>query len=243
MYELEEKVKSGLIQSLNKYFKKELPRLRDTYSWIIPKLEGVHYAGLCDYESNVKLKKLFHMQWLKANASERLVLAKRVVADWGGVKGNHPETMARYVDEVHEENPKTPLKGVASYSKIFSIVNLDKYAIYDARVAVCLNAIQWNLSSKYLVAFNYISGRNNITGNTVKRSGFAYDQRFKVKSLHANGWHSLKRDDTYQFYLNTLYECLKSFPKYKLYDLEMVLFSNAEKECLKAMQSSPQKVP
>lgn len=31
---------------------------------------------------------------------------------------------------------QTPIKGVASYSKLLSIVHLFKYAIYDTRVAV-----------------------------------------------------------------------------------------------------------
>ncbi|UOA19462.1 hypothetical protein DSM14862_02268 [Sulfitobacter indolifex] len=34
------------------------------------------------------------------------------------------------------EVPQTPIKGVASYSKLLSVVHLSKYALYDTRVAV-----------------------------------------------------------------------------------------------------------
>lgn len=141
------------------------------------------------------------------------------------------------MEEVEKESPSTPIKGVASYSKVFAITNLNIYAIYDARVAVSLNAIQWNANLKEGVAFNYIPGRNNITGNTEKRIGFAYQDQFKVRNLIKIGWIGLKRDETYSYYLDTLRECLKHFPKFKLYDLEMVLFANAEKECTEAMKS------
>lgn len=44
-----------------------------------------------------------------------------------------------------------------------------------------------------------------------------------------------KRDETYTTYINLLKFYLNFFPKYKLYDLEMVLFSNAEFQCKKAL--------
>lgn len=34
------------------------------------------------------------------------------------------------------EVPQTPIKGVARYSELLSIVHLSKYAIYDTKVAV-----------------------------------------------------------------------------------------------------------
>ena len=37
--------------------------------------------------------------------------------------------------------------------------------------------------------------------------------------------------------MNTLVDCLKHFQNFNLYDLEMALFANAEKECTKAMET------
>ena len=99
------------------------------------------------------------------------------------------------------------------------------------------NQIQWNAGLRKGVAFNYVPGRNNVTGNAKEKVGFAYQKEFKVKNLVGSGWERVRRDDTYIRYLSTLKECLTHFPEYKLYDLEMVLFSNAEIECIKAMNS------
>ncbi|NOR87022.1 MAG: hypothetical protein GQ527_05385 [Bacteroidales bacterium] len=225
---------------LVEYFKDELPKLEENYQWKIPNIDGFHLCGEKGYTPNVELKKYFNELWLKSNPEERFKLSKIVVADWGGVKTNQPETLKYYVDELEKDRPGTPLKGVASYSKIYSITDMNKYAIYDARVAACLNAVQWNYSVKKGVAFNYISGRNKTTGDATKKIGFVHQEPFKIKNLVANGWSRIKRDETYQVYLDILQNCLKLLPTYSLYDLEMVLFANAEKECEKAMTAQLQ---
>lgn len=46
----------------------------------------------------------------------------------------------------------------------------------------------------------------------------------------------IEKDKTYEIYLRLLKECHSHFSNYNLYDLEMVLFANAETECLKAMK-------
>ena len=223
------------VMVLNRYFKSELPKLEDSYSWKIPMIYGFSGSGKSGYKENVMLKRYFHRQWNGCNRKDREKLSKIVVSDWGGVRNNKKETLLSYVAEAESKTPRTPIKGVASYSKIYSITDLKKYAIYDARVAVSLNAVQWNHNVKKGIAFNYIPGLNNVTGNALKKIGFVYDDRFKVKKLTESGWQSVKRDLTYEVYLKCLKKCLESFPKYKLYDLEMVLFANSEIECNKAM--------
>jgi len=47
-----------------------------------------------------------------------------------------------YINQADAERPSTPFSGIASYSKIFSIKDPDRYAIFDARVSASLNAIQ-----------------------------------------------------------------------------------------------------
>jgi hypothetical protein len=225
------------ISALLDYFSYELPKLEKNYEWKIPKIAGFKYSGKSDYLSNVALKKFLHECWNKTNGdSERLMLASLVVKDWGGVKNNKPGTLKKYVDALNADLPHTPIKGVASYSKIFSIADLDRFAIYDARVAACLNAVQWNSKIKGL-AFNYISGRNNTTGHSGKRIGFVYQDKFKIDSLISCGWQTIDKDKTYETYLSLLKECHSHFRNYNLYDLEMVLFANAETVCRKAMET------
>ena len=226
--------KTPLITTLEDYFKKELPNLKKNYTWPIPQIEGFNVCGY-GYEENVALKQHLSNEWKKD--PDKIKLSKIIVSKWGGVRNNSDTTFKEFIDEISSGNPKMPIKGVASYSKIFSIVDLDRYAIYDARVAACLNAVQWNNKTIGAMAFNYIPGRNNITGNAVNKKGFVFQDPFTRKILIKAGWTKIKRDETYSFYLSTLKECLKSLTEYKLYDLEMVLFANAENECSIAMQS------
>lgn len=225
------------IRVLNEYFEKELPKLKKTYKWKIPNIHGFSECGKESYDANVNLKKFLNDKWLKSSGDEeRLNLASVIVKDWGGVRNNKQETLGGYVRELGRHKPDTPLKGVASYSKIFSVADLKRFAIYDARVAACLNAIQFNSGIRCGVAFNYIPGRNGVTGDATRRSGFVYQEDFKIKNLTANsGWQKLAKNETYGSYLDTLNKCLESFRGYQLYDLEMTLFSNAESECKKAL--------
>ena len=219
------------ITVLVEYFKKELPLLEKNYHWKIPNIKGFERVGDSSYEANVKLKEFLNKNWNESNDDrEKNILSKIVVADWGGIKNNKAETLSSYIKEINKQKPATPIKGVASYSKIFSITDLENYAIYDARVAVCLNAIQLKNNIKNGLAFNYVPGRNNVTGNVEKKIGFSQQEKYKVKRLVKNGWSRIKRDETYEIYLTTLKKCHEQFPTYKLYDLEMVLFANAEKE-------------
>lgn len=172
----------------------------------------------------------------KTTYEDRIWLAEVIVSDWGGVRSNKPETLQRYVLEILNQTLSTTLQGVASYSKILSIVQPDQFAIYDARVAGCLNAIQINAGIHKGLAFNYVSGRNNVVGNKIKKSGFTQDPRLLVTALARYGWFSIKRNQTYTIYLKILSLCLEKLPNdYKLASLEMALFANAERECQQAM--------
>ena len=228
---------TDVASALISYFENEIPELENNYTWKIPNIEGFDRCGEIGYEVNVALKNYLNGRWVGADYLGKLELCKLIVSDWGGVKNNKKETLKRYADELLNDNPLTPLKGVASYSKIFSIADPSKYVIYDARVAVCLNAVQWNANVKEGLAFNYIPGRNNVTGHAGKKAGFVYRDAFKTMSLVGKGWKSVKKNDTYATYLELLNECHKNLPQYQLYDLEMVLFANAEKECLSAINS------
>lgn len=220
------------------FFDREVPRLSSTYNWKIPKINGFAQAGQSGFEQNLALKGYLKELWENASSEEeRRQIAEVIVSDWGGVRANGQETLKKYVRSVSNINPPTPLQGVASYSKIFSIVYPQKFAIYDARVAACLNASQINANIKDGLAFNYVPGRNNVVGNVASKSGFTQDPRFSTKQLVLSGWLPIKRNQTYTKYLELLFACLSERPNYSLAMLEMALFANAECECKRAMSS------
>lgn len=228
----------SVVAVLVDYFQTSLPLIQQDYNWKIPKVEGFEQSGQKGYLANIALKHYLHQQWCAADQTGKQQLARVIVADWGGVKGNKASTLEHYVQQLTSANPATPLKGVASYSKIFAVADPYRFAIYDARVAVSLNALQWLANPDKGLAFSYISGRNNVTGHATKRIGFVYTEAFKINNLVKSGWQRMARDDTYTTYMQLLNTCLQYFPDYQLYDLEMVLFAHAEKLALEAMNKS-----
>jgi len=223
------------VSTLCKFFRREVPHLSHSYDWKIPNIEGFAQVGERGYQPNLNLKAYLNQQWAEASSACRLQLAKVIVSDWGGVRGNKPETLEKYVKAISEQALSTPLQGVASYSKILAIAQPNQFAIYDARVAGCLNALQINAGIQKGMAFNYVPGRNNVVGNTASKLGFTQDARFSVKALVKSGWPPIERDQTYATYLKTLSLCLDNLPNYTLTSLEMALFANAEFECQQAM--------
>lgn len=217
------------------YFGRKLPTLARDYHWPIPNIEGFALAGESGYGPNLELKRFLHRIWHSAADVEKLTCAKVIVADWGGVRRNKDTTLQNYIAEIESANPATPFSGVASYSKIFSVAYPQKYAIYDARVSACLNAIQYQYDVDDGTAFNYCSGRNNIIGNASNKKGFVHMKPFQIATLVSRGWKRIKRNDTYQTYLALLRRCQREFGGHELHDLEMTLFANAEAECSKAI--------
>ncbi|WP_415833358.1 hypothetical protein [Kerstersia similis] len=225
------------ISSLCDFFRREIPHLPKNYNWRIPLIEGFPNSGHVGYQANLELKAHFKRQWEEATYDGRLQIAKNIVSDWGGVHANRPETLERYVKALLDTvDPPTPLQGIASYSKIFAVVYPDRFAIYDARVAACLNAVQLNAGIQKGIAFKYVPGRNNVVGNARSGQGFTQDARFSPKNLISSGWLPVSSSETYKKYINVLTRCQTELPGTSLVSLEMALFANAERECLLAMQ-------
>ncbi|MEP1382384.1 MAG: hypothetical protein ABJK64_01180 [Paraglaciecola sp.] len=84
-----EDCKSALVE----YFKEELPKLVDSYTWKIPNIEGFSKSAEKGYLANVELKKYFNRMWNGSNTEGKLKLAKIIVSDWGGVKANPHNTL------------------------------------------------------------------------------------------------------------------------------------------------------
>lgn len=169
--------------------------------------------------------------WQAATDSEKNALANWIVKDWGGIKGNKPKTIQAHIDLI-ESDDEIPLKGIASSSKILSIKAPETFAIYDARVAAALNAIQICIDSEQAfqpLHFPYLDSRNS------KITAFC---RVANKSmLLENGFSEVTKKHVYQRYLSLLHKITNRLntnrkpEKIQIIDIEMYLFSEAEALC------------
>ena len=148
------------------------------YSWDLPRMSFDStplHTNKTSFEANVKLKTRLNEVW-NANPNLRREIVEWVVAIWDGIKGNQPQTLDFYCSRASREDPSTPFSRISSFSKILAIKDPDKYAIYDARVVINLNAIQMIYQVSSGMAFPYVSGRNRITSDAASKppGGFIY---------------------------------------------------------------------
>jgi len=220
------------------YISKKYKCLKQNYQWKIPNIDDFDYSGESTYQANVKLKKYFNLKYNKCkNIQEQINVAELIIKKWGGIYSTQEKTIKEFINNFNSQ--KTfPHKNVSSYSKLYSMIDLDNYAIYDSRVAACLNALQLNLCIKEGYVFNYINGRNNIIGNSIKKIGFTQNNKFNEKNISKDeNWIRIEKVDNYKFYLDYINK-IKKVLDIELYDIEMILFSDAENQCIQIMQKS-----
>lgn len=227
------KINDNLIENLKDYFDGKSPfqglglkNLSNNYNWPrkgnfpnIESISSIKILGNNNYEKNIFLKENSSKIWDEGSKFE---IAQWAIKDWGGIRKNKNETIEEYLNEIKNKNYPSYIKGVASYSKILSFMKPEEFAIYDARVAISLNAIQLLCESETGVAFTYLPGRNNALRI------FRNSEPTKTKNLINNGWQNIQKDDCYSIYLNYLKKVNSYFPTSKLYELEMSLFADAE---------------
>lgn len=218
------------INSFVQFFKDCLPKLQNTYSWpvsvkakaALPEFQWHKESGRLN--ECIDLKHHLTHAWANADEAKKRSLASWIVSEWGGVRSNKPTTLDSYLKRGLDENEVWPLKGVASYSKILSVVDCLKYAIYDARVAACLNAIQLYMDCQEPVFFHYVPSRNKaIQGNN---EGKGFIEIFSKRELvGSRGWYEIEKEATYLTYLQLLHNVKYQLPNTEIYHLEMLLFS------------------
>lgn len=176
-------------------------------------------------KQNIALKHHLSKRWATANADEKMRLAQWIVKDWGGIKRNKKEKILRYVDRADAERPMTPFEGVSSYSKILAIKDPMRYAIFDARVAVSLNAIQLLLLKAGLL------GPPNLLAFPTPWGQNARMQRFWTAAFPSGmtnlAFERLGEDETYSTYLYVLRQISQQTAK-TILELEMFLFAQAD---------------
>ena len=240
--------------ALTKYFQGTEPfnglgleEVRSSYKWKLPKTsfngEQVITSGT-NFEENVRLKLFLNKIWNEEEWSRRKIV-RWIISDWGGIRSNKQSTLEKYYKHSLQENPQTPLTGIASFSKVLAIKDPLKYAIYDARVAVGLNAIQMILAVTSGEIFPYLSGRNKITGDWSAKppGGFSKSKEASIATLTYSpyNWKKIPSSDAYERYLELL-QSISINLDVPLYELEMTLFSQAEELAIRAVPSLGTKI-
>jgi len=186
-------------------------------------------SGDNNYEKNVALKRLIQNKYQNRELNNRSI-SEWIIKEWGGIK-KISKNLDEYISAVERKELPQNLSGVASYSKLFAMFYPDEFAIFDARVAVSLNIIQLLSAEKSAVFFPYLSGRNKWTGDQVNKRGFSSISHFKRDSINTTStktWEFIPEYRVYAFYNNILLNIAEA-SKWQLMDIEMLLFSQAEK--------------
>lgn len=212
------------------FFEKRIGQLEKIYNWRIgfrakSRLESFNWSSESSgLEEAIRLKHHLTDLWKEGDDSARAKLARWIVSDWGGVRGNRANTLETHLERVLNESGDRPLQGVASYSKILSVLDCTSYAIYDARVAACLNAVQLHLKPALPLFFHYVPSQN-------KRIQL-FEKTFPKKELVKNrGWEEIDKDATYQTYMELIRSMKEQFSGREIYHFEMILFGEAPKFC------------
>jgi hypothetical protein len=185
-------------------------------------------SGTSNYEKNVSLKILLSKEF-KNGRLDVPAISRWIINRWGGIS-KVSKSINKYIRCAETKTVPEKLDGVASYSKLFAMFYPDEFAIYDARVAVSLNIVQLISKETHNVFFPYLSGRNKTTGNQTTGSGFSNLDDFKRKRIeHTSNknWDFLPSKDVYKSFNAILLEVCKE-QNWKLWDVEMLLFSKAE---------------
>jgi hypothetical protein len=140
------------------------------------------------------------------------------VATWGGVPSNKEETIRVYIAQSEDELASRGAGDVATWSKILVLRNPDRYAIFDARVAMALNALQILQDHEQPIFFPNLPSKN--------KTAKAFHDYMKDRD---NGdAHQAFPSRVYSIYLQVLREVARRAGVETLDEIEMTLFAQAE---------------
>lgn len=179
---------------------------------------------------NCRLKEQLHLGWREADAARRARLEHYYIHVWGGVRTNRPEKLQAYHRVSAEENIARGKAGIASWSKALCVRDPFKFAIFDARVAASMNALQviHRLPGSESLRFPLLASRN-----TVVSRGNAQLQKW----FREHAWPRVRP----AFYADYLHVCESVAARLgatgrplPIFAVEMALFASAEELLNKA---------
>jgi hypothetical protein len=127
----------------------DLPEKPELLEAIVGDAAATEIYSITDHaECNVRLRQILS-PYLKSNdMAVRLAAIEWVVYDWGNVRGKSekheswPKKLEKFEPDVIKQFISANYKDrIASWSKVLGFADSSTYAIYDARVAMALNAI------------------------------------------------------------------------------------------------------
>lgn len=212
-----------ITETISAYAKEFINSENDWYSWREINEEklpnGVELPIGNQYLKNLVLKQELNNRWKNSgNSKEKFELIKYYIATWGGIHTNSQESMNEYSNLSARELIKKGKKGIASWSKAIVIHDPNKYAIFDARVAISLNCIQklYNIENKVL--FPVLSSRNKVV---------ARGNKLIKESAKLENWKKVNEETFYNQYLEILENVADEFNT-NVSTVEMLLFAKAE---------------
>lgn len=214
-----------LLDALSNYLSEKFVKLPELYTWEFRldkkkfPLVGYEKRGSNAYERSRNLRTDLHGEILK-NSPFSKDLQIWYVQEWGGVRGNKLSTLEKYLQSDDAELIALNSKGIATWSKILSIREPSKYAIYDARVALALNSLQKKSNVKNAAMFPLLPTQNR---------KFAQDAAIKIKQ--SGFFKDNVGNDFYQQYLALLTNATKNLANIEIQDAEMILFSTSKDLC------------
>lgn len=188
-------------------------------------------------QQNIELKWHLAKHWASAALDEKIRIATWIVSDWGGIRRNSEMRILGYVNQADAERPATPFAGISSYSKILAIKDPDRYAVFDARVAASINAIQLldvsrrRLTPSDALAFAIPAGRNSAVTDFRNNDG-------ALASLARRGFALVETDSIYGAYSRLLNDIKCRVGGLSLLQIEMVLFARAPALCEDARRAT-----
>jgi len=212
------------LEAVTEYIVANQQDLAEIYRWrfdetVLLEELNIEVDGNNWYEKNLELKRRLAECWALNERADQMRLANYYVREFGGIRANDAQTISGYVETLRGGH-LPPFQGIASWSKIASIANCNRYAIFDARVAFALNAIQVLNGVDDALAFPSLPSRKaRIT------------EAAPIAQQRAEGHNGarMQRRRVYRDYLELLAQAAGNLDgDQRLARAEMVLFAKAE---------------
>lgn len=226
-------LKTDEVQDCYKNFKWTIP---GNLSQIVGKKTGEEILNKNGVERNHTFFEKMHRHHnnQRSNAGKKEICLW-VIRKWGGIANVHDDIFNVANDNYLKlENAEdVPLNRIASWSKYLTIINPKKYAIYDTRIAYCLNTliIAFDLGLEYfpMPAGGRNKKINSINMDTVINIVELLKSNKKVDDLFAEKNMTKNFGQEYYRYLSFLKiineELFKRDRPVRLYRAESLLFS------------------
>jgi hypothetical protein len=217
---------ASLCEGLAAYVEEHGPALDSLYKWKIPPVPSFvpfHQVSESLPKANARLKRALSAVW-HTQPDRQFEVAEWYVGKWGGVH-NREEKLRGYIAATEEDLACSGTAGVASWSKLLAIRDPERFAIFDARVSVALNALQIVQDHARPIFFPSLPSKNT-------KIGKFYDW---MKARDHGEAHKAFPASAYGIYLRVLTEVAQQLRLSSIDEIEMLLFAQAEELALQAM--------